>query len=106
MMRVFYIFAFAFLTNATSFGQMVLAIDSLETRLSTATGQEKAITLYELVYAYLRVDVKKAQVYREQVKTALKSEKDPASLSYLHMANGIFATRSGHIDSGIMSFNE
>jgi two-component system, NarL family, sensor kinase len=90
---------------ATS-GQKISAIDSLARKLPASHGEEKAIILYELVYAYLRVDVKKAKSYNSQVKEMLKTEMHPRSLSYLHMANGILYSRSGLLDSGIMSLNE
>lgn len=92
-------------STSASFGQRVAAIDSLERKLGEVSGQQKAMTLYELVYAYLRVDIKKAEAYCQQVRAILPSEKDPASLAYLFMANGIFYSRSGRLDSGIMNFD-
>lgn len=92
-------------STSASFGQRVAAIDSLERKLGEVFGQQKAMTLYELVYAYLRVDIKKAEAYCQQVRAILPSEKDPASLAYLFMANGIFYSRSGRLDSGIMNFD-
>lgn len=88
------------------FGQKIAAIDSLEKVLVSRDGKEKASTLYELVYSYLRVDVKKAQEYNQQARQMLASEKNPVSLAYLNMATGIFASRSGKLDSAILLLSE
>ena len=90
---------------SATLGQRVAAIDSLESKLKHVSGQEKAMTLYELIYAYLRVDLKKAEAYCQQVRAILPTERDPASLAYLYMANGIFYSRSGRLDSGIMNLD-
>lgn len=87
-------------------GQQISAIDSLERNLASAAGKDKAVILYELVYASLRADLQRARLYSKQVKESLALEKNPNSLAYLHMADGIFYTRSGLLDSGILSLNE
>jgi signal transduction histidine kinase len=79
--------------------QNISAIDSLEKNLDTFTGRNKATALYELVYSYLRVDVKKARQYIELVRAEVKQETDLSSLAYLKMAQGIFCARNGAMDS-------
>jgi two-component system, NarL family, sensor kinase len=91
---------------SASFAQKIAAIDSLEKKLNTVTGQEKANTLYELVYSYLRVDFEKSKVYHSQAREMLAREKDAVSLAYLNMTAGIFASRSGKLDSAILFLNE
>lgn len=92
--------------TADSQSQNIASIDSLEKMLPTVSGQAKAATLYELVYSYLRVDVKKARIYNQQVRQILSDEKNAVSLAYLNMAAGIFASRSGNLDSAIIFLNE
>lgn len=92
-------------TNIHCFGQKPSAIDSLKAKLETVEGADKAITLYELVYSYLRVDLDKARVYNEQVKQLMRGTKDDTSLAYLQMAQGIFQSRTGRLDSGIISLD-
>jgi two-component system, NarL family, sensor kinase len=89
-----------------SFSQKISAIDSLEAKVDKVEGLEKAITIYELVYSYLRVDVKKAQTYNIRAKQLLSNVSDENSLAYLHMAQGIFFSRTGLLDSGILSLEK
>src|SRR5687768_12859015 len=80
-----------------SFGQRISAIDSLEANLDKVAGVDRAIVIYELVYSYLRVDVEKARAYDEKVKQLLTENNDDTSLAYLHMARGIFLSRTGQL---------
>lgn len=98
--------AILFAVTSDSLSQNIASIDSLEKKLPAVSGAEKASTLYELVYAYLRVDLKKATVHNQQVREMLSQEKDPVSLAYLNMAAGIFASRSGNLDSAIIFLND
>jgi signal transduction histidine kinase len=92
--------------STSSFSQNLAAVDSVEKKLVTSAGVARAQILYELVYSYLRIDVKKATVYNGEVRKMLVREKDPASLSYLFMAKGIFLSRTGLLDSGIMALDQ
>lgn len=104
---VFYVAAILFCCSASpSFPQSVAAIDSLQQRLATSSGKDKAVALYDLTYALLRVDMNKAKDYHSQVLAMLDEERDAVSLAYLHMASGIFLSRTGLLDSGILTLNE
>jgi two-component system, NarL family, sensor kinase len=89
-----------------AFSQRGPSLDSLEKKVETLVGAEKAYVLYELVYGYLRVDIRKAEQYAHQVNAALKNESDPAALSYLTMARGIYFARSGRLDSAVYWLDE
>ena len=56
--------------TSTAFSQKGPSLDSLEKKIETLSGTEKANVLYELVYGYLRVDIKKASDYSRQVSAA------------------------------------
>jgi two-component system, NarL family, sensor kinase len=107
MKVLFFCVATVILLAIASFSsaQKIAAIDSLETKLATVTGQDKATTLYELVYSYLRVDIKKAKIYNKQVRQLLTHENDPVSRAYLNMAAGIYSSRNGNLDSAITFLN-
>jgi signal transduction histidine kinase/tetratricopeptide (TPR) repeat protein len=98
--------AISFLFFISASGQNVANIDSLERKVAHAAGRDKAIILYELVYSYLRVDVKKAGQYIGEVKQQVKNTSDDASLAYLKMALGIFCGRNGFMDSALFFLSE
>ena len=87
--------------SATSFGQKTESIDSLEKNLDVMQGLQKASALYELVYAYLRTDVNKAKVFYQRSKAASANETDDGALAYLMMAQGIYSSRNGLLDSAL-----
>jgi two-component system, NarL family, sensor kinase len=90
-----------FLIPVFSFSQNVLSLDSLEQQLQKTSGEQKAMTLFELVSGYLRADVKKAQQHFEFAGQLAKVETDPLTLSYLKLAQGAYFARTGLLDSGI-----
>lgn len=78
-----------------------LSTETLEKQIHTLTGIEKASALYELVYAYLRVDRSKADQYDQQVREWMRSESDPGTLAYLGLARGAYYGRTGKLDSAV-----
>jgi two-component system, NarL family, sensor kinase len=87
--------------SSFSYAQNPTGLDSLEKRLPDLTGNEKAQVLYELVYGYLRVDIKKAKIYADQSRQFAKALADPKGLSYVKMSLGIYNGRMGELDSSV-----
>jgi two-component system, NarL family, sensor kinase len=92
--------------SSFSFGQNPKVLDSLEIRLGQVEDNDKAQVLYELVYAYLRVDINKAKDYAGDSRRFSETIDDPKALSYLKMALGIYNGRMGQLDSAIYYLNE
>ena len=91
--------------SSFSFGQNPAALDRLEKKLTATDGNDKAQVLYELVYGYLRVDIKKAKVYVDDSRQFAKTLNDPKGLAYIKMALGIYNGRMGQLDSSIFYLN-
>jgi two-component system, NarL family, sensor kinase len=91
--------------SSFSFGQNPAILDSLEKRLPAISDNEKASVLYELVYGYLRVDVKKAKIFVDQSREFAKTISDPKALSYVKLALGIYNNRMGQLDSSVYYLN-
>ncbi len=83
-----------------SFGQN-LRLDSLEIKVERLEGIEKASALYELVYGYARRDLKKANGYLAKVNAWIPNEEDSGILSYLRLAQGVYYSRTGRLDSAV-----
>lgn len=99
--RLLFIIGAAHLPFRT-YSQRTSSIDSVEQRLPSLTGNEKANALYELVYAYLRVDNTKAEFYKDIVVKELSGNStDQYQRAYLAMALGIYHSRTGQLDSGV-----
>jgi two-component system NarL family sensor kinase len=91
----------------TGFSQRTSLVDSLERNLPTFKGNQRATALYELVYAYLRIDNKKAEFYKKAVADELAdNHSDLFQRAYLEMALGIYHSRTGQLDSGLYYLNE
>lgn len=94
------------LACSVGFPQTISSLDSLEKKVTELKGVQKASALYELVYGYLRTDLKKATDHAKVVKALLKHESDPGVLAYLNMAQGIYCGRNGLLDSSIYHLNQ
>jgi signal transduction histidine kinase len=79
--------------------------DSLESTLKISSGEQRAIALYELVYAYLRIDIKKAEKHIGTVRSTRKQETSQVSMAYLEMTEGIYDSRIGLLDTAIVHLN-
>lgn len=86
--------------------QNASVLDSLERKLPEVSASEKPSILYELVYGYLRIDIQKANLFHDKVIAELRQDHNASSLSYLWMADGIYQSRTGHLDSGIVSLEK
>lgn len=95
----------ALIISFTTFSQNPKILDSLEQKLPELSGDKKALTLYELVYGYLRVDTEKAKTYADQSREFSRIETNPSSLAYLKMAQGIYNSRRGFLDSALYYLN-
>ena len=91
--------------SSFSFGQNTSMLDSLEKKLPTISGNDKALVLYELVYGYLRVDINKAKSFADDSRQFAKTLSDPKGLSYVKMALGIYNGRMGQLDSSVYYLN-
>jgi signal transduction histidine kinase len=80
-------------------------VDSLESTLKISKGDQCSIVLYELVYAYLRIDIKKAEQHIGTVRLVRQEQTSPVSLAYLEMTEGIYDSRIGLLDTAISHLN-
>jgi signal transduction histidine kinase len=93
------------LAHSIGFSQNNSSLDSLERKVDDLQGAQKASVLYELVYGYLRTDMKKATTYAKTVNVLLDAESDPTTLAYLTMSQGIYLGRNGMLDSSVYFLN-
>jgi two-component system, NarL family, sensor kinase len=100
LMAILFLFVSSF-----SFAQKTSSLDSLEKRLPTISGNDKALALYELVYGYLRVDINKAKIFADDSRQFAKTLSDPKGLAYVKMALGIYNGRMGQLDSSVYYLN-
>lgn len=78
------------------------SLDSLESKLGTLDGREKARTLYLLVNGHMRGDRERAVAHMNEVERwAESSDETDEVLSWLNLARGVYYSRTGMIDSAI-----
>jgi two-component system, NarL family, sensor kinase len=94
-----------FIGNALTSSSQNFALDSLESKVDQLSGVQKASALYELVYGYARIDLEKAKLYLGQVTNWIKEDPKGETLSYLMLAQGVYHSRTGQLDSAVYLLN-
>jgi two-component system NarL family sensor kinase len=79
-------------------------VDSLEQKLASLQGTEKAIAYYNLVDRYVRMDHKKARHFLDENRKFAGSQPSEMVECYYNLSQGVFYSMTGHLDSAILLF--
>ena len=74
-------------------------VDSLERKLPSLEGVDKAIAYNGIITFYLRSDLKKAAQFLQEAKQFSKTQSDASSRGYILITQGLYASSVGLTDS-------
>ncbi len=81
-------------------------VDSLERKLPSLKGADKAIVYNGIITFYIRSDLKKATHFLQEAKQFSKTERDPLAQAYILVSQGLYASTVGFTDSATFFLEE